>query len=126
MFEFLKETIRETYLEVNGIKIDENSKRIVKTKSGEIKYLENEEKVIMKKKTKISFFVIGILLLLLNVYGIYFSVAVHFDILNLIKKFVLLALIISTLILLCFKNKKCEMASIIIMSIIALLYFLPF
>ena len=126
MFDFLRDTMRETYLEMNGIKIDENSRRIKKNKKGEIVYLEEEDKIILKRKTKMTLFGVGVLLVLLNVFGIYFALRISYNMISLVRFILLLVMTVPTLVLLCIKTKKCEIASIVLMCLIFLLYFLPF
>lgn len=126
MFDFLRDTMRETYLEMNGIEVDENSRKIKKTKKGEYVYVDDEDIILMKKKTKITFFVLGAFLLMLNVFGIFLSNEMNYGITSVIKFVIQIILTVITMVLLCRKNKTCEIASIILMCCIALMYFLPF
>ena len=123
MFEFLKEAVTDTYCRMNGIEITEDTKRVkTKKKNGEYIIIEEEEVIIMKKKTKITFFVIGIVMLIFNAGAIYLFVKEGNNAKSIIKYSIETALIIPTLILLCFKSKKSEIISIILMGLIALIY----
>ena len=114
MFDFMK----DLYFEVNDYDMDmirEEKKRKIEK--------EKADTIIFKKKTKIIFLVVGILLLVTSVATLIISVK-QMNIGGIIKNSILIVLDISTIICMMIKKKQTEVASLVGMALIAIITFM--
>ena len=114
MFDFMK----DLYFEMNDYDMDmirEEKKRKIEK--------EKADTIIFKKKTKIIFLVVGILLLVTSVATLIISVK-QMNIGSIIKNSILIVLDISTIICMMIKKKQTEVASLVGMALIAIITFM--
>lgn len=81
----------------------------------------DDEKIIyLRKKTKMLYFISGIMLIILNIFGI--SIREKFDIYSILYIIRILIIMITNILLISKKTKLIELTSIILMIIIVISY----